>query len=227
MTKIAAGMLATAVGLAMYGTRPACAADKGFYFTAGTGVAEEDPGKSIGINIAFGPPPSSVLHQQPDSVTVDGKDLGWGVGVGYKFSRYFSAEAEYLDYATTDYSEEYTVDFPPLPSTISKDYTSHVSGPSASVLGTFPVGKNVEIYVRAGALFADRKIEIPGLMYTDGTLDTTFSDTVWLAGIGVDWSFGGRWGIRIEYQQSDELDANLLAGGAAVQAFLLRVRFSP
>jgi len=226
MRKRLAGMLVAAAVLAMLGTLPARAANKGFYFTGGSGIAEEDPGKSIGLNIAFGPPPASVVHYEPDSVAVDGNDLGWGVGVGYRFSRYFSAEVEYVDYATTDYSEQYTVDFPPLPPTLTKDYTSHVSGPSASVLGTFPIGKGFEIYIRAGALFADRKIDIPGLLYVDGDLDTTFSDTVWLAGIGVDWSFAERWGIRLEYQQSDEMDANLLTGGAAVQAFLLRARFS-
>jgi hypothetical protein len=226
MRKIAAAMLWSAAALVMLGVRSACAADKGFYFTAGTGIAEEDPGRSIGLNIAFGPPPNSVVHHQPDSVAVDGNDLGWGVGIGYKFSRHLSAEVEYVDYATTNYSEQYTVDFPPLPPTLSKDYTSHVSGPSASVLGTFPVGRGFEIYVRAGALFADRKVDIPGLLYVDANLDTTFSDTVWLAGIGVDWSCAELWGIRFEYQQSGEMEANLLAGGAAVQAFLLRARFS-
>ena len=210
----------------MAGTGPTYAADKGWYFIAGTGIAEEDPGKSTGLNIAFGGPPASIIHYEPDSVAVDGNDLGWGAGVGYRFSRHFSAEVEYVDYATTDYSEQYTVDFPPLPPSLTKDYTSHVTGPSASVLGTFPVGGGFEIYVRAGALFAERKIDIPGLLYVDGDLDTSFSDTVWLAGIGVDWSFARHWGIRFEYQQSEEMDANLLVGGAAVQAFLLRARFS-
>jgi hypothetical protein len=219
-------MLAATIGFTTLGTLQAQAADTGFYFTAGTGIAEEDPGKSTGIDIAFGPPPASVIHYQPDSVKVDGNDLGWGVGVGYKLSRYFSAEVEYADYATTDYSEQYTVDFPPLPATITKEYTSHISGPSASVLGTFPVGKGFEMYVRAGALFADRKIDVPGLLYVGGEVDTKFSDTLWLAGIGVDWSLGGRWGLRFEYQQSEEMDANLLTAGAAVQAFLLRARFS-
>src|SRR5262245_45776260 len=113
MKKITAGMLAATLGLALLPTRPACAADKGFYFTAGSGIAEEDAGNSNGFTIAFGPPPASVIHYEPEGVAVDGNDLGWGVGVGYKFSRYFAAEVEYIDYATTDYSEEYAVDFPP------------------------------------------------------------------------------------------------------------------
>ncbi|HEX6397686.1 MAG TPA: hypothetical protein VFZ95_09695 [Steroidobacteraceae bacterium] len=67
--------------------------DKGFYLSAGVGRAEEDPGKSNGINIALGlPPAADIVHLEPDSVEVDNGDTAWSVGAGYRFSKYFAAE---------------------------------------------------------------------------------------------------------------------------------------
>ena len=190
---------AATIVLASIGSAPVRAADTGFYLSAGIGRAEEDVGKSNGANFSIGFPPEGVVHLEPERIDVDGGDTAWSVGVGYKFSRYLAAEVEYLDFGTTEIAEHYSLDTPPFPDEITLNYSSKLTGPAISVLGSLPLGKGFEVYLRAGALFADR--EIATLQLTDAG-STKFADTVWLGGAGVDWSFAGRWAIRAEYLRS-------------------------
>jgi opacity protein-like surface antigen len=203
---------------------PAPAAETGFYLTAGAGRAEEDPGKSNGINISFGLPPAGIRHIEPDSVEVDSGDVAWSIGAGYKFTKHFAAELEYLDLGTTDYTERYTFDspFPVDSGVLTHNYSSSMTGLSVSALGLLPVGKGFELFLRGGALFADREVQIPLAL---GSGDNTFGDTVWLAGAGVDWNLNDRWALRAEYQRTGEFESTLSAGEAAAESLSLRVRF--
>lgn len=206
-------------------TTPAAAADNGFYVSAGVGRAEEDPGKSNGINVSFGLPPIGIQHVEPDSVEVDNGDTSWSVGVGYRFSKHFAAELEYLDLGTTDYTERYTIDspFPVDSGVLTHRYSSSMTGLAVSALASLPVGKGFALFVRGGGLFADREVNIPLAL---GTGDNTFGDTVWLAGAGVDWNLAARWALRAEYQRTGDFESTLSAGEAAAESLSLRVRFS-
>ena len=192
---------------------------------AGLGLAEEDPGKSNGISLSFGFPASGILHIEPDSVEVDSGDVAWSVGVGYRFTRYIAAEVEYLDLGTTDYTEHYTFDspFPVDSGQITHNYSSSMTGLSVSALGSLPVGKGFELFLRGGALFVDREVSIPLAL---GTGDNTFGDTVWLGGAGVGWNPADRWSLLAEYQRTGEFGSTLSAGEAAAESLSLRVRFS-
>jgi opacity protein-like surface antigen len=204
---------------------PALAADQGFYISAGLGLAEEDPGKSNGINVSFGLPPVGILHLEPDSVEVDSGDVAWSIGVGYRFSRHIAAEVEYQDLGTTEYTEHYTFDspFPVDSGQITHAYSSSMTGLSVSALGSLPMGKAFAFFLRGGALFVDREVHIPRAV---GSGDHTFADTVWLGGAGVDWNPADRWALRAEYQRTGEFGSTLSAGEATAEAFSLRVRFS-
>jgi hypothetical protein len=204
---------------------PAPAAETGFYLSAGLGRAEEDPGRSNGINISFGLPPAGIRHMEPDSVEVDSGDAAWSVGVGYRFSKHFAAELEYLDLGTTDYVELYTFDspFPVDSGQITHRYSSSMTGVSVSALGSLPVGKGFELFLRGGALFADREVHVPLAL---GSGDNTFADTVWLGGTGVDWSISDRWALRAEYLRTGEFGSTLSSGEAAAESLSMRVRFS-
>ena len=174
-------------------TLPAEAADKGFYLSAGVGRAEEDPGSSNGINIALGlPPAANIVHLEPDSVEVDNGDTAWSVGAGYRVSRYFAAEVEYVDLGTTEYTEHYTFDSPFYVDSgiITHDYTSAMTGVSVSLLGSLPLGRDFALFLRGGALFADREVKVP---FSLGGGDITYGDTLWVAGAGVDWNLSKSW----------------------------------
>jgi opacity protein-like surface antigen len=204
---------------------PALAAGKGFYLGTGIGRAAEDPGKSIGMNIGFGLPLAAIAHLQPDDVEVDSGDTAWSIGTGYAFSRYFAAEIEYLDLGTTEYTERYTFDslLPYDTAQITHRFTSSMTGLSVSALASLPLGEHFALFLRGGALFAQREVRIP-LAFGSG--DNTFGDTLWLAGAGVDWNFSKHWSVRAEYEGTEEFESTLTAGAAAAEYISVRVRFS-
>jgi len=204
-------------------TTTASAADPGFYFTAGAGLAEEDPDPSDGINISIGIPPAGIIHLDPYRVAVDTGDIGWEIAAGYRFSRHFAAEIEYLDLGTTDITEYYNYpSMDPIIDILPFSYSSHISGPAVSLLASLPLGGDFEVYLRAGALFADREIQVN--QYTEAG-STTFGDTVWLGGAGIDWAISSHWGIRAEYQLSSDFDATLLTGKTRTEFASLRLRY--
>lgn len=196
------------------------AAEPGFYFGATIGRAEEDP-KSKGLDVAGGLFPTEIFHLEPSQVAIDTGSVAWGALVGYRINRYFAAELEYMDFGTTDVTESYDLPtiIPPLPGVLTRSYSSRVNGPALSVLGTLPVSEAWDVFLSAGVLFADRKIE--GLIA--GPNDNTFGSTVWLAGAGVEWSVSSRWALRAEYQRSGELDDSFLAGRTELERMTVSV----
>lgn len=210
-----------AASVALLTTAHAQAADAGFYLSAALGQAEEDP-QSIGINLAIGFPPSGIVHIEPDAVDTDASGVAWSVALGYRVNRYFAAEVEYIDFSTTDISEHYTIPpTPPVPSELTRTYSSKVTGPALSVLGSLPLGKGFDVFLRGGVLFADREFEFPLSI----GLDDTFASTVWLAGAGASWSFANRWAIRAEYQRTGTLEETFLAGETELERMSLSVLF--
>lgn len=204
------------VGMAGVCGGGALAAEPGFYLAASLGQADEDA-KSNGTNVgnSFG-----VFHVDPDSVTVDDGNTAWSVAVGYQMNRFMAAELEYVDFGSTGISEHYSVPNQgpiPFPTEFDKDYSSNVTGPAVSLLGTFPIGEHFEIFVRGGALFASRQIELGSI----GTLDEKFASTVWLAGGGATWSFTKHWAIRAEYQQTGTLDETIVSGETKLKRLAL------
>jgi hypothetical protein len=191
------------------------AADSGFYVTASAGTTTEDP-ESRGVNISNG---AGIVHVTPDSTRTDDGDLAWGVGLGYRINRFMSAEIEYVDFGTTDISEHYDLGgvFPfPFPTELDLAFSSHVTGPLLSVLGTLPVARNFELFLRGGALFASREYSTQGDYVSIGE-SQKFADTVWVVGAGATWSFAKHWGIRAEYQQTGTLDETIMSGATELK----------
>lgn len=199
------------------------ASEPGFYLTATVGTGDENP-KSNGINVSDG---LSIVHVDPEQVTVDDGSLAWGVGVGYRFNPYLAAEVEYADFGTTDVREHYFVTHEnPIPffNEFDLDYSSKVTGPVLSVLGTLPVGGSFELFLRGGALFASREYSMHGPNASGGPKQK-FASTVWLAGAGASWSFAERWGMRAEYQQAGALDESLVTGETRLKRMSLSVLY--
>jgi len=213
-----------AVALTSLASLPALAADPGFYFSASVGRAEEDP-ESLGANFGLGFPPIGITHIDPTSVDVDDGDVAWGVAVGYRINPYVAAEVEYVDFGTSHVSEQYTLALPGIPltsTTFTRTYSSHVKGPALTALGTLPLGKSWDVFLRAGVLFADRDIDIGPAI---GSSKNTFGSTVFLGGAGVDWAFTNGWALRAEYQQTGKLDSSFSAGGTDLQRVSLSVLY--
>jgi len=196
------------------------AAEPGFYVTASLGQGREEP-ESVGTNVANS---QIVVHIDAESVAVDDGDLAWSVGLGYRINRYLAGEVEYVDFGSTTVVEHYIIPNAgpvPFPGEFDLDYSSQVTGPVLSLLGTLPVGGNVELHLRGGALFASRQFTMGNI----GTVDETFASTVWLAGAGVTWSPAKRWGIRAEFQQGGKLDRTIVTGETEVKRISLSALF--
>jgi hypothetical protein len=211
-TSIAASLL-----LSLFATF-AQAGEPGFYLFATGGTGQESP-ESIGINLGN---PEGIVHVDPDRVEVDDGSLAWGVGLGYRINRYLAAEVEYADFGTTEIHEHYLIAGQPIPFPTELDltYSSKVTGPVLSVVGTLPLGQNFELFLRGGALFASREYGLEGQPDFGGQGEK-FASNVWLGGAGATWSFAKRWGVRAEYQQSGSLDQTLLTGETRVKRISL------
>ncbi len=142
--------------------------------------------------------------------------FAWDVGVGYRINRYLAAEVVYADFGTTDIHEHYAVpnDGPvSFPTEFDLTYSSKITGPVLSVLGTLPVGQSFELFLRGGALFASREYSVGGqAVFPSRGQQQKFASTVWVAGAGATWSFAQRWGIRAELQQTGALDETIVTG---------------
>jgi opacity protein-like surface antigen len=189
------------------------AGEPGFYLTATGGMGNETP-KSNGTNFGNS---LGVIHVDPDQIEVNDGSFAWGVGLGYRINDFLAAEVEYADFGNTDVSEHYTVPNLgpiPFPAEFDLGYSSRITGPVLSILGTLPVGGSFELFLRGGALFASR--EFSQGQFSFGGQDQKFASTVWLAGAGANWSFAERWGVRAEYQRTGTLDETLITGDTRV-----------
>ena len=199
------------------------ASEPGFYVIATVGTGDENP-KTNGLNFGNS---QGVIHAEPDQVEVDDGSLAWGVGLGYRINRYFAGEVEFADFGTTDVHEHYSVPNAgpiPFPTEFDLAYSSKITGPVLSVLGTLPLGQNFEVFLRGGALFANREYSVGGPLVLGGP-EQNFASTVWLAGAGATWSFAQRWGVRVEYQKSGSLEKTLATGGTRVERISLSAIF--
>jgi opacity protein-like surface antigen len=170
-----------------------------------------------GINFAS---PPGVIHVDPDEIEVKDGSFAWGIGLGYRINDYLAGEVEYADFGNTDVREHYTLPNQglPFPSELDLAYSSRITGPVISVVGTLPVGQSFELFLRGGALFASREYSLGGQL---GEQHQKFASTVWVAGAGVTWSFAERWGVRAEYQRTGVLDETLVTGDTRVTRFSL------
>jgi opacity protein-like surface antigen len=214
VTRMKWASIAASSLLCLLATR-APASEPGFYFVATGGTGDENP-KSNGLNFINS---QGIIHADPDEVEVNDGSFAWGFGLGYRINRYLGGEVEYADFGTTDIHEHYSVPNAgpiPFPTEVDLFYSSKVTGPVLSVLGTLPLGQRFELFLRGGALFASREYSVGGEIMFSGR-DQKFADTVWVAGAGGTWSFAPRWGVRAEYQQSGALDKTVATGETRVK----------
>ena len=184
------------------------AGEPGFYVGGGLNRVNYDVGLNDGIAVGIINEPFSGIFRVPaESSSTDDSPLGWTATVGYRFHRYVAAELSYVNFGEIANTEVYgPLNFFPFPPTITRTLDIEVRGPAVSVLGILPLGERVDLFARGGVLFADEKVRLRGLRPDD---TTTYGDEIWLAGIGVDVSFGPRWTARLEYQRTDALKENV------------------
>jgi opacity protein-like surface antigen len=170
----------------------------------------------------------------PAELSADETDVGWNFSLGYRVNKYLAAELAYVDSGEASLVEHYRpLSFAPVPSPvteINRSYTVTSRGPALSVLGSLPLGSKWELFLRGGVLFAKQEVEarttaIGGTVVTPSPINRDFSDEVVTVGAGVQWAFLPRWTARLEYQRTDDLQANEIMGESRIDQASLSVLF--
>jgi opacity protein-like surface antigen len=171
----------------------------------------------------------------PAGLSADETDVGWNFSLGYRVNKYLAAELAYVDSGEASLVEHYRplVGFGPVATPVTeiiRSYSVTSRGPELSVLGSLPLGSKWEVFLRGGVLFAKQEVEartraIGGTATTPLPLERDFSDEVVTVGAGVQWAFLPRWTARLEYQRTDDLQANEIMGESRIDQASLSVLF--
>jgi hypothetical protein len=195
------------------------AAESGFYTGAAISHTTSHVARSDGMSV----PRAGWVT--PISASAADDAFGWSALLGYRVNRYLAGELTYIDFGSVDVTETYSVSIPLAPTsplTIKNDFSLSFSGAALSVLGLVPIGEHLDVFARGGVLFVNQEVDRGPYSFPN---TETHREEVWIAGVGVDWSFARRWGLRLEYQRTADIDANTTAGESRVERFALGVSF--
>lgn len=181
----------------------------GFYLGASVSRVEQEAKGEGEMIVGVGFPFGFIVRLTPDQVAVDDQDAGWNVTLGYRINKYLAAEVAYYDFGAASVVERYAPTNFPIPLNLTVRTSLEAYGPGVSLLGTFPLTPSVDVFARGGVLFLDQELE---RQLTSFRSRHRSGEEIWMAGAGVQWSFASRWGARLEYQLTD----NVERGGTAL-----------
>lgn len=161
----------------------------------------------LGVGVGAAEIHSGITNGLITSGTVDGKDDGTKAFVGFRLGRHVAIEAGWVDLGDVRYSGSSGA----VPVTGGR---IGVSGLNGSVVGLIPLGSNIELFGKVGAISweadaSDQRAGVPFARNTDGT-DLS-------AGLGANFYFARHVGLRVEAERfeldndnADLVSANLL-----------------
>lgn len=192
------------------------------------GLIPRDPIAGLPIYLN---PSASFVPLLPAGSAVDETDVGWNFALGYRVNKYVAAELTYVDAGEASLTERFSTgpSAPGFPDVV-RTYTVNSRGPTVSVLGSLPLSEKWEVFLRGGVFFAQQDVEsrmiIDSPNATSGRpIERDYSDEVYNVGAGVQWAFLPRWTARLEYQRSDNLQANDIMGKSRLDQATLSVLF--
>lgn len=153
------------------------------------------------------------------ATTFDDTDTAWKATFGYRFSTWFSLEANYADYGSTYTNTTFDVVGGATGRggvAIDRD----VEGYGVDAVFTIPVSETFGVFARAGVVNAqtDAVAQLSGdTHFTDGTpgtrRSTSHDETTGRYGIGLDWSFSPQWTLRGEWERLPDIGKQFSIGG--------------
>lgn len=117
-----------------------------------------------------------------DATGFDGSDTAFKAFGGYRMNQYFATELEYIDGGKPD----------------DRGLEIEVTGFNLSVLGSWPVSDEFDVFGKLGVLFWDAEAR--------GFGDESGEDFSY--GVGADFKFGENWTMRGEYQRFEIEDTD-------------------
>ena len=92
--------------------------------------------------------------------SLDDTDIGFALIGGYRLNRYLAFETSYTKLGEVTYTTRASGEFPLESGTMNTDVVSEASGFTLSVLGTWPITRDWELYVRGGVLFSNNRLRV-------------------------------------------------------------------
>ena len=206
----------------------ASAADEGWYIVgfAGESSAQNIQQGELDQNVSdiFG---SNGLLIVDATSTLDDSDTGFGLAGGYQVNPNFAAELAYVDLGDISYSANGTVTDGTDTFDAGVGIDQSASGPVFSILGIVPIGERFSVFGRLGitlmSVDADLSVSIDGLSASDSA-STDRSNLVY--GIGGEFSFSERFGVRLGWDRYAEVGSEDLAGEVDIDLIALGLRYN-
>jgi len=206
----------------------ASAADEGWYIVgfAGEAGAQNINQGDLDQNVAdvFGSVGLTIVDA---TSTLDDSDTGFGLAGGYQVNRNFAAELAYVDLGETSYAANGTATDGVGTFDAGLGIEQSASGPVFSILGIVPIGERFSVFGRLGlalmSVDADVSVSIDGESASDSA-STDRSNMVY--GIGGEFSFGERFGVRLGWDRYAEVGSDDLAGEVDIDLISLGLRYN-
>jgi OmpA-OmpF porin, OOP family len=204
------------------------AADEGWYIVgfAGEASAQNINQGDLDQNVAdvFGSVGLTIVDA---TSTLDDSDTGFGLAGGYQVNRNFAAELAYVDLGETSYAANGTVTDGVGTFDAGLGLDQSASGPVFSILGIVPIGERFSVFGRLGlalmSVDADVSVSIDGESASDSA-STDRSNMVY--GIGGEFSFSQRFGVRLSWDRYAEVGSDDLAGEVDIDLISLGLRYN-
>jgi len=141
--------------------------------------------------------------------TIDDKDTTWNIAIGYRFNRTWAAELGYANLG--EYNVRYS---DTLGLGISDSMNYDVTALKLAGVGTFPVGQSFSLLGKLGLArtTAENSETFSGLG-TGASQTFKKSKTRLFWGIGAQYDFSQKVGIRVEYEDYGKVGANFTDAG--------------
>jgi OOP family OmpA-OmpF porin len=204
------------------------AADEGWYIVgfAGESSVNNVQQGELDQNLidAFGTVGLTVVDATSN---LDDSDTGFGLAGGYQVNPWFAAELTYVDLGDITYEASGTVT--DGVGTFASDFglEQSAAGPVFSLLGIWPIGERFSVFGRLGialmSVDADVDVTIDGVSATD-SVSTDRSNMIY--GIGGEFLFNERFGLRLGWDRYAEVGSEDLTGDTDYDLVSLGLRYN-
>ena len=206
----------------------ASAADEGWYIVgfAGEASAQNINQGELDQNMAdvFGSVGLSIVDA---TSTLDDSDTGFGLAGGYQVNQNFAAELAWVDLGDISYAANGTVTDGVDTFDAGLGIDQSASGPVFSLLGIVPIGERFSVFGRVGialmSVDADATVSIDGESASD-SVSTDRSNMMY--GIGGEFSFNQRFGVRLGWDRYAEVGSEDQAGEVDIDLISLGLRYN-
>jgi OOP family OmpA-OmpF porin len=206
----------------------ASAAEEGWYIVgfAGEASAQNIDQGELDQNVLdlFG---SVGLDVVDATSSLDDSDTGFGLAGGYQVNPWFAAELAYVDLGDISYQANGTVTDGVTDLDAGVGIDQSASGPVFSLVGMWPIGGQFSVFGRVGialmSVDADATVSIDGESASD-SVGTDRSNMVY--GIGGEFSFNERFGIRLGWDRYAEVGSEDQAGEVDIDLISLGLRYN-